>query len=34
MRTREEEYEDSDSVIYEYEPDYECVSEFNFLLFD
>ncbi|KAI1241579.1 hypothetical protein IHE44_0005059 [Lamprotornis superbus] len=24
MRTREEEYEDSDSVIYEYEPDYEC----------
>ncbi|NWY25043.1 BEND2 protein, partial [Pheucticus melanocephalus] len=30
MRTREEEYEDSDSVIYEYEPDYECVSEFSF----
>ncbi|NXY29127.1 BEND2 protein, partial [Pomatorhinus ruficollis] len=29
MRTREEEYEDSDSVIYEYEPDYECVSEFS-----
>ncbi|NWV41587.1 BEND2 protein, partial [Grantiella picta] len=26
MRTREEEYEDSDSVIYEYEPDYECES--------
>ncbi|NXQ63573.1 BEND2 protein, partial [Anthoscopus minutus] len=25
-RTREEEYEDSDSVIYEYEPDYECES--------
>ncbi|KAF2980706.1 hypothetical protein EK904_001237 [Melospiza melodia maxima] len=24
MSTREEEYEDSDSVIYEYEPDYEC----------
>ncbi|OXB80345.1 UNVERIFIED_CONTAM: hypothetical protein H355_012778 [Colinus virginianus] len=24
MRTREGEYEDSDSVIYEYEPDYEC----------
>ncbi|RMC06402.1 hypothetical protein DUI87_15836 [Hirundo rustica rustica] len=24
MRTREEEFEDSDSVIYEYEPDYEC----------
>ncbi|NXB80374.1 BEND2 protein, partial [Donacobius atricapilla] len=29
MRTREEEYEGSDSVIYEYEPDYECVSEFS-----
>ncbi|NXW73676.1 BEND2 protein, partial [Hirundo rustica] len=29
MRTREEEFEDSDSVIYEYEPDYECVSEFS-----
>ncbi|NXP41003.1 BEND2 protein, partial [Leiothrix lutea] len=26
MRTREEEYEDNDSVIYEYEPDYECES--------
>ncbi|XP_039912847.1 BEN domain-containing protein 2 [Hirundo rustica] len=26
MRTREEEFEDSDSVIYEYEPDYECES--------
>ncbi|CAM9624136.1 unnamed protein product [Bubo scandiacus] len=26
MRTREGEYEDSDSVIYEYEPDYECGS--------
>ncbi|NWW81469.1 BEND2 protein, partial [Climacteris rufus] len=26
LRTREEEYEDSDSVIYEYEPDYECES--------
>ncbi|NXM20777.1 BEND2 protein, partial [Ploceus nigricollis] len=26
MRTREEEYEDSGSVIYEYEPDYECES--------
>ncbi|TRZ26439.1 hypothetical protein HGM15179_000596 [Zosterops borbonicus] len=26
MRTREEEYEDSDSVIYEYEQDYECES--------
>ncbi|NWT56764.1 BEND2 protein, partial [Erythrocercus mccallii] len=26
VRTREEEYEDSDSVIYEYEPDYECES--------
>ncbi|KAM7065923.1 BEN domain-containing protein 2 isoform 3-T3 [Acridotheres tristis] len=26
MRTREEEYEDSDSVVYEYEPDYECES--------
>ncbi|XP_068858951.1 BEN domain-containing protein 2 isoform X1 [Aphelocoma coerulescens] len=26
MRTREEEYEDSDSIIYEYEPDYECES--------
>ncbi|XP_014106812.1 PREDICTED: BEN domain-containing protein 2 [Pseudopodoces humilis] len=26
IRTREEEYEDSDSVIYEYEPDYECES--------
>ncbi|NXO10136.1 BEND2 protein, partial [Oriolus oriolus] len=26
MRTGEEEYEDSDSVIYEYEPDYECES--------
>ncbi|NXH26981.1 BEND2 protein, partial [Myiagra hebetior] len=26
MRTTEEEYEDSDSVIYEYEPDYECES--------
>ncbi|NXR56388.1 BEND2 protein, partial [Hippolais icterina] len=26
MRPREEEYEDSDSVIYEYEPDYECES--------
>ncbi|NXB35706.1 BEND2 protein, partial [Eulacestoma nigropectus] len=26
MRTREEEYEDSDTVIYEYEPDYECES--------
>ncbi|NXU00324.1 BEND2 protein, partial [Buphagus erythrorhynchus] len=26
MRTREEEYEDSDSVIYEYEPDYESES--------
>ncbi|NXH97477.1 BEND2 protein, partial [Pachycephala philippinensis] len=26
MRTREEEYEDSDSVIYEYQPDYECES--------
>ncbi|XP_075285129.1 BEN domain-containing protein 2 [Opisthocomus hoazin] len=26
MRSREEEYEDSDSVIYEYEPDYECGS--------
>lgn len=26
IRTREGEYEDSDSVIYEYEPDYECVS--------
>ncbi|NXE90320.1 BEND2 protein, partial [Menura novaehollandiae] len=26
MRTRGEEYEDSDSVIYEYEPDYECES--------
>ncbi|KAJ7408273.1 hypothetical protein WISP_121801 [Willisornis vidua] len=24
MRTREEVYEDSDNVIYEYEPDYEC----------
>ncbi|NXH19141.1 BEND2 protein, partial [Bucco capensis] len=24
MRTREGEYEDSESVIYEYEPDYEC----------
>lgn len=31
MRTTEEEYEDSDSVIYEYEPDYECVSEFSFV---
>lgn len=31
MRPREEEYEDSDSVIYEYEPDYECVSEFSFV---
>ncbi|NXO62051.1 BEND2 protein, partial [Phainopepla nitens] len=29
MRTTEEEYEDSGSVIYEYEPDYECVSEFS-----
>ncbi|NWQ79991.1 BEND2 protein, partial [Columbina picui] len=26
MRTREGEYEDSDSIIYEYEPDYECRS--------
>ncbi|XP_074670816.1 BEN domain-containing protein 2 isoform X1 [Strix aluco] len=26
MRIREGEYEDSDSVIYEYEPDYECGS--------
>ncbi|NXF80489.1 BEND2 protein, partial [Sclerurus mexicanus] len=26
VRTREEEYEDSDNVIYEYEPDYECES--------
>ncbi|XP_068539945.1 BEN domain-containing protein 2 isoform X2 [Anas acuta] len=26
IRTREGEYEDSDSVIYEYEPDYECGS--------
>ncbi|XP_068035060.1 BEN domain-containing protein 2 [Anomalospiza imberbis] len=26
MRTGEEEYEDSDSVIYEFEPDYECES--------
>ncbi|NXH82893.1 BEND2 protein, partial [Edolisoma coerulescens] len=26
MRTGEEEYEDGDSVIYEYEPDYECES--------
>ncbi|NXN90807.1 BEND2 protein, partial [Bombycilla garrulus] len=26
MRTTEEEYEDSSSVIYEYEPDYECES--------
>ncbi|XP_051497388.1 BEN domain-containing protein 2 isoform X2 [Apus apus] len=26
MRTREGEYEDSDGVIYEYEPDYECGS--------
>ncbi|XP_032908945.1 BEN domain-containing protein 2 [Catharus ustulatus] len=26
MRTGEEEYEDSESVIYEYEPDYECES--------
>ncbi|NWZ76099.1 BEND2 protein, partial [Poecile atricapillus] len=26
IRTREEEYEDSDSVVYEYEPDYECES--------
>ncbi|NXA75902.1 BEND2 protein, partial [Thryothorus ludovicianus] len=26
MRTREEEYGDSDSVVYEYEPDYECES--------
>ncbi|NXT61084.1 BEND2 protein, partial [Chaetops frenatus] len=26
MRTREEEYEDCHSVIYEYEPDYECES--------
>ncbi|XP_014731267.1 PREDICTED: sex comb on midleg-like protein 1 [Sturnus vulgaris] len=26
MRTREEEYEDNDSVVYEYEPDYECES--------
>ncbi|XP_071412091.1 BEN domain-containing protein 2 isoform X2 [Pithys albifrons albifrons] len=26
MRTREEVYEDSDNVIYEYEPDYECES--------
>ncbi|NWV24032.1 BEND2 protein, partial [Origma solitaria] len=26
MRTSQEEYEDSDSVIYEYEPDYECES--------
>ncbi|XP_059695815.1 BEN domain-containing protein 2 [Haemorhous mexicanus] len=26
MRTTEEEYDDSDSVIYEYEPDYECES--------
>ncbi|NWR13791.1 BEND2 protein, partial [Emberiza fucata] len=34
MRTREEEYEDSDSVIYEYEPDYECVSEFSFAMYD
>lgn len=31
MITREEEYEDSDSVVYEYEPDYECVSEFSFV---
>ncbi|NWW33098.1 BEND2 protein, partial [Panurus biarmicus] len=31
MRTREE-YEDSDSVIYEYEPDYECVSKFSSIL--
>ncbi|NXD35607.1 BEND2 protein, partial [Copsychus sechellarum] len=30
MRTGEEEYEDSESVVYEYEPDYECVSEFSF----
>ncbi|NXM91385.1 BEND2 protein, partial [Oenanthe oenanthe] len=29
MRTGEEEYENSESVIYEYEPDYECVSEFS-----
>ncbi|NXO81793.1 BEND2 protein, partial [Sitta europaea] len=26
MRAGEEEYEDSDSVVYEYEPDYECES--------
>ncbi|NWV73849.1 BEND2 protein, partial [Dasyornis broadbenti] len=26
MRSREEEYEDSDSIIYEYEPDYDCES--------
>lgn len=31
MRTRERAYEDSDSVIYEYEPDYECVSKFSFV---
>ncbi|NWX37255.1 BEND2 protein, partial [Notiomystis cincta] len=30
IRTREEEYEDSDSVIYEYEPDYECVRQLPF----
>ncbi|KAM9203358.1 sex comb on midleg-like protein 1 [Mergus octosetaceus] len=34
IRTREGEYEDSDSVIYEYEPDYECgsiVSEASYI---
>ncbi|XP_074878303.1 BEN domain-containing protein 2 isoform X2 [Buteo buteo] len=34
MRTRERAYEDSDSVIYEYEPDYECgsiVSEASYI---
>lgn len=31
MRTGEGEYEDSDSVIYEYEPDYECVSSRSFV---
>ncbi|NWY74241.1 BEND2 protein, partial [Erithacus rubecula] len=30
VRTGGEEYEDSENVIYEYEPDYECVSEFSF----
>ncbi|KAM6386561.1 BEN domain-containing protein 2 isoform 1-T1 [Alca torda] len=28
MRTREGEYEDSEGVIYEYEPDYECVTSY------